>query len=511
MSVLRDRLVDRSPRRDALAALTRGSRPVWLLTALVFAVHATFGLARNARLYTAGYDLGIFDQMMQHYAHFKAPYVALKGPHYNLLGDHWHPILALFAPLYWIWDDDRTLLILQAALIALSVPVIHRVAARHVGRRVALAWTFAYGIGWPLQSMTGFDFHEVAVAVPLLALALDALDRTPGHGNGLWRDRPDRQLMLWCLLLLFVREDMGMLVMLIGLLRLLRGRPRRWVGGALVVGGVAAYLVVTHVLIPHFNPGGFAYWDYDALGPDLPHALSHIVQHPLDSAGIFFRHGNKWQTLVWLFLPFLFLSLRSPYVIVLLPLLAQRFFSSRPNLWGFGYHYSAPEWPILTIAAIDAVRRLRLRWRAGGRPLRCLTVWVAGVPVVGTAAIGGVFAFHAMVTGSIFRDSAEVPDQKAILAMIPPSTCVEADDRLIPRLTHTNLVSIPHYLGWDPDFIALDLDKPSPNDLDGTTQQEIESAKQRGYTLLAQRGPILLFQRPGYTGPSARCGVFGDG
>ena len=34
-----------------------------------------------------------------------------------------------------------------------------------------------YAFGWPLWSMANFDFHEIAFAVPLLAAALDALDR----------------------------------------------------------------------------------------------------------------------------------------------------------------------------------------------------------------------------------------------------------------------------------------------------------------------------------------------
>ena len=66
--------------------------------------------------YGIRYEYGIFDQAIRDYAHFRAPIVPLKGPGYNLLGDHFHPLIAVLAPLYWIWDDARMLLIAQAAL-----------------------------------------------------------------------------------------------------------------------------------------------------------------------------------------------------------------------------------------------------------------------------------------------------------------------------------------------------------------------------------------------------------
>ena len=135
---------------------------------------------------------------MRAYAHFHAPIVPLKGAAYNVLGDHFHPIIALIAPLYWIWNNPCVLLIVQAALIAGSIPVVYRFARRRTAAALALVICGAYAIGWAFQAMIDFDFHEVAFGVPLIALAIDALDR-----------RADRSLLIYCGLLLLVREDMG--------------------------------------------------------------------------------------------------------------------------------------------------------------------------------------------------------------------------------------------------------------------------------------------------------------
>lgn len=108
----------------------------WLTAAFVFVVYAIYSFTRYRQLLSTGYDLGIFDQAVQQYAAFHAPQVALKGEHYNILGDHFHPILILLAPLYWIWNDPRMLGVALAALIALSCPLVYAFARRRLGGSV---------------------------------------------------------------------------------------------------------------------------------------------------------------------------------------------------------------------------------------------------------------------------------------------------------------------------------------------------------------------------------------
>src|SRR5581483_157296 len=188
------RLTMRSWRPYAgIATVTLGSLAFYLYHAL----------ADQARYLTTGYDLGIFDQAVRAYAHFRAPIVPLKGAGYNIFGDHFHPIIAVLAPLYWVWDNVGMLLIAQAVLTAASIPVVYRFTRRRAGEPMSLLITAAYAFGWPLQGLIDFDFHEIAFATPLAALAVDALDR-----------HDDRKLALWCGLLLLVREDMGLVVAL---------------------------------------------------------------------------------------------------------------------------------------------------------------------------------------------------------------------------------------------------------------------------------------------------------
>lgn len=100
-------------------------------------------------------------------------------------------MLALLAPFYRLWPTARTLLVAQAALIAVSVLPLTAWARRALGSQAAVAVGLCYGLSWGIASAVGFDFHEVAFAVPLLACSLAAL------GEGGRGPRPAGRCRCW--------------------------------------------------------------------------------------------------------------------------------------------------------------------------------------------------------------------------------------------------------------------------------------------------------------------------
>jgi uncharacterized membrane protein len=451
---------------------------------------------------TTAYDLGIFDQAVRAYAHFQAPMVPLKGPGFNVFADHFHPIIAIIAPLYWIWDTPTVLLIVQAVLVAASVPVVYRFTRRRTGPRMSLVIAGAYGFGWPVQALIDFDFHEIAFATPLLALAVDALDR-----------RDDRKLLLWSVLLLFVREDIGIIVVLLALLRLMQRRRPQWRAVALAAGGCVAYLITTMVIIPHFARGhGFAYGgQFDALGKNLPDAVANMVAHPWHAAKLFVTPGVKAQTLAYLMLPFAFLFLRSPYAILALPLLAERFFNSRANLWQPHFHYSLLPWLVLTLAMVDGAAKLGLfRPSIGARRARvALAAWLVAVPVLlpFDHFLSPPYAWTKMRATRGIQTQAALHASRAVVARLPHNVCIEADNKLVPHLTNRDYVTLPDTQEWTADFVALDLAAP---DIGGNPPAPkpvtvLAQAQRQGYTVIFRQAKFVLLQSPHYTGPSSQC------
>jgi uncharacterized membrane protein len=477
---------------------------LWVLTAATFGVYTAMALLRHRQFGTAGYDLGIFDQAMRRYAHFQAPMVGLKGIGYNIWGDHFHPIIALGAPLYWIWDDPRTLLVLQPALIAISVPVVYRFARRRTGPSPALAICFGYAFSWAFQTMVNFNFHEVAWGVPILALSIDALDRDD-----------DRQLLLFSGLLLLVREDMGILVVILGILRLLKpGRRYRWPGIVLLVGGVVMYEMATTILLPHFSPNGqFAYWQYGpTLGPDLSHAVINSIRRPWHVIDLFFTPAVKTETLLLLMLPLALLPLRSRYCLLALPLLAQRFFepAERHRLWEPHFHYNALPWVILVLAMIDGAGRLGLFSRP--KITAALSAWMLAGPILITAFDRDVAVLHDMFNGQMFAMTSQIRDQEAAVSYLPRNVCVEVDDRIAGHLTAKDWVTIPGLANYRSDFVVLDMSQDSVGGNDGPPPVvALDQVMADDFTKVFERGSIQIWRSPSYHGPTARCGPLGAG
>ncbi|MGV1005796.1 MAG: DUF2079 domain-containing protein [Candidatus Nanopelagicales bacterium] len=471
-----------SPARNRLRWRPKFS-PVVVLTGVTFIVSLAYSWARHALFLTAGYDLGIFDQAVRRYSRFAAPLVPLKGPDFNLLGDHFHPILVLAAPGYWLFDDPRTLLVIQSALVAASVALVYRFARRRMSPNSALAVGGAYALGWPITGLIDYDFHEIAFALPVLAMTIDALDR-----------RADRQLLACSVLLLLIREDMGAVVLVVGIIRML-GRPR-WFGATLAAAGIGAFLVVTRVAIPAMSAtGGFAYWTFDSLGPDLTSAIRHLLLDPVDSAVIFFTPAVKIQTLALLLVPLLFLPLASPYALLSLPLLAERLFNSREMLWSTHYHYNAPIWLILVMATIDAGQRLGI-W-SQPRLRQAVIAWMLVSQLLAMALPGTPPVVRRMINGNAWRASEHTVAQRMAVAAIPPNVCVVADDRLVPHLTRTNRVTVPGVAGPVPDYVVIDSTEPYPALESGATSAEVISmAKQAGYETAWNRDGIYVLRAP---------------
>ena len=213
----------RQPAEDRDAPRRPGRLPashplaVGLLTGLAAAAYSAFGLVRYRTFHSASYDLVIFDQAVRSYAHLEPGISIMKGLHngfgpgFSVLGDHWSPILATLAPLYWVSNTPVNLLVAQAVLFALAIPPVWMFSRRAFGggtRATVAAYLVsgAYALSWPIASAVGFDFHEVAFAPVLTAVALERL-----QAGRL------RTAFLALAALLLVKEDMGFLVAGIGI------------------------------------------------------------------------------------------------------------------------------------------------------------------------------------------------------------------------------------------------------------------------------------------------------
>ena len=393
----------------------------WVMAVVFAALYATISVARFQRFETRSFDLGIFEQAIRHYANLQAPIVDLEGAGHNFLGDHWNPAIAVFAPFYRLFPSPVTLLVGQAVVIAFAIVPLTRAGMRHVGRWSGIAIGLAFGISYGVQAAVDFDFHEVSLAVPLLALALEAFLA------GRWV-----RVVGWAAPLVLVKEDLGLTVTALGLVLVLVGVRRLGLG--LAAFGVVSFALTMTVLIPHFNATGAPPWARLGATPATGAPLQRIV----DLAGGIVSFGPRGSTVLLLLVVTAFISLRSPLMILVLPTLAWRLVSTNQNFWAQSFHYDLVLMPIVFAALVDGVVRARrgrwpvLRWYARAAPALVLLVGV--FLCTGWAPMERV-ALKDLVKPATYQPNARAEAADQILSKIPDGASVETDLGLLTQLT----------------------------------------------------------------------------
>jgi uncharacterized membrane protein len=437
-------------------------------------LYALAGFLQYYRFRAGSYDLVIFDQAVRSYSHFRLPVSVVAGVHrgfgtdFTVLGDHFSPILATLAPLYWIHSGPQTLLIAQALLFAGAIGPLWVFTRRELGPAAAYFVAVGYAISWPVAQAVSFDFHEVAFVPVLTAVLIERCSAYRRDAGRLWH------LVLPAIGLLLVKEDMGLLVAGFGLALLVmstrwitpRRREARWLGLGFVAGGLVAVVVSIDVLLPAFGSQPAFYWRYGQFGPSLPSAALDMLTHPGTVANTLVTPEVKVHTVVCLLAVAAFAALLSPYLLLVAPLLAERMLSDAPNWWGLDFHYNAFLVMALLCGGVDAVARLR-RLVARHRPPAVLrvagerfgVVWAAAVLVIAVCSVHD-FAFDPLLHSSTWHRDADERAAAAAVAHVPSGVAVATANNLGPQLTERTTVLLWDQLPrWTP-WVVADVSRP---------------------------------------------------
>lgn len=333
------------PRVRELAIKTALSPCTWIVLIALY-IYARWARAQFLTFEVGACDLGIFHQAVQGWAYGGWPDVPIKG--YPQLGDHFSPIFALLAPVLWVYDSAIVLVYAQVILICLSGVPIYHIFRRRYGIAVASGMLIAYLGGHAVAGTIQFPVHEVMFGAPLLAWGLErALAGKWTHATAIF------------MMLVTVKEDGGLLCVLLGLFALFN---RRWRHGAfLMVWGVVWFVLTLKVIIPTINPGGFTYAvDYqDSLHANgILEGIPYMVTHPFEILGLLIDNPAKLETWTQLLLPVGFAALASPLALLIVPVMMSRMLSSRETQWASNLYYDMPLMPILFAAVADSIRRV---------------------------------------------------------------------------------------------------------------------------------------------------------
>jgi uncharacterized membrane protein len=486
---------------------------VWLFVLSHFLVLAVCAGARHLGGQSGFYDLGVMDNIVWQTVHGRLFFYPQYGMSY--FGDHFAVILFLFVPLYAIWAHPLVLLGGQALALALGGWFVHRIALLHLtedagtdpslAQRAAWALTVIYAFHPALLYIAMFDFHPVALMIPLsLAAYHSYLTRSWG-----W--------LAACLVLVAAcQEEAAITVAAFGLSMLAGGRTamERRLGAVTSVTAAVYFALVMKVIIPAFQPNttsaGWTYISrYAHLGGSMGEILRTLAFHPLDAFVRSFE-PYKLMTLLELFLPLGLLPLLGwRGLLVALPSLAYTFLSAHPNQFVIRYQYFSPALGWLVVAAVQGFRvwmRLWARFTARLAPGRWRTTVVLPL-VVAVVATGVVDANRKPIRPSFFRLHPYREELEILHRVIESEASLSVTNQLAPPFAHRRnyflaldftlnrelnaALGLPDYR--DTDFHLFDL----------TALDHSQDREQRVAQLLADtrygiryyRFPLVLFER----------------
>lgn len=322
--------------------------------ALFTIIVSTACIARYSAYFSHNFDFGIFTQMFEN---MRTTGLADTTVERNTLmshfGVHFSPFYYLLLPFYMLCPRPETLLVIQAAFVAIGViPVVLICKNLKLSNSITAVISIIYIFFPSLANGCLYDFHENKFLTVLILWALYFILKENLIGTA-----------VFCLLTLGVKEDAAIYIMAIALFLILT-RKKYIVGGCMFAVAVIYFLIASSVVAAL----GSGIMD-DRLAnymADGESGLGAVVKNCLANFGYLlsqvFTH-DKIIFMVWMLLPVAFapfLSEKKSMLVLFIPMLAV---DLMPN-WqyqydiGFQYTYGAAALIIfMTIIVIAGAKR----------------------------------------------------------------------------------------------------------------------------------------------------------
>ncbi len=425
--------------RGAALAFVRSERlPAVLVGSITIAWTALWlGVAidRHETIRSHRFDLGNMVQAVWSTAHGRPLDVTLaSGEQANRLGIHVDPILAAFAPLWWLFPTPLLLIVVQALALALGVVPVYLLGRKHLESAPAtVAMCLVYlafpSVAWNVLN----DFHPVTLAIPLLLAAVWFLDE-------------DRLLAfaICAVAALMTNELIGLGIGALGAWYAL-DRGRRLAGLLIAIAGIGWTVICLKLVIPAFSGGSSVFYDRFGEVGGSPGGLARTALSDPGTVLAALTEPPDISYVLALIASLLGIFLLSPLALVAVPQLLVNLLAEQYSPTHLQYQYVAGVFPFLLAASVFGLRKIGQRWR----------------PLVAIAMVGAsCFALIAVLptaTGAdrfVYAqrdDDAHLDAIRAALALVPDHAAVSATNRIGGQLSERRRVfSFPvrEAAGW---------------------------------------------------------------
>lgn len=337
----------------------------YLLTILLIygTIYSSISFVNHYLFRTYALDLGLFNKVLYDYATFSTNNYSILAslcPHH--LGDHFSLLIPIISPFYWIFKS-YTLLVFQISSILFgAIGIFKFLNFKYNNSKIALLAVVHFLSIWGIFSALAFDYHDNVVAamfVPWLFWAFEKFKI--------------KYILLFVLLICIAKENMALWCsfILLGIAFLNRNSSKKRNFALLLsLCALVYFILVIKIIMPSFDYNGKMHQldRYAALGTSLNEIVLNLIKHPINSFKLFFDNaatplqysGIKTELHIMVLVAGgLVFFIRPIWLLMLLPIYAQKMFTTYVGLWGINGQYSIEFVPIISLALFSFISELK--------------------------------------------------------------------------------------------------------------------------------------------------------
>ncbi|MBI9066749.1 MAG: DUF2079 domain-containing protein [Salinivirgaceae bacterium] len=483
------------------------SRNTLLISIFIFfaIIFSLISLTNHYLFRTASQDLGMISHAVYSFAHFTHNYytLSLGGSEMNYFADHFSPITILYAPFYFIFGS-YTLLIIQIASIIFGGFGIYKYSQIYFkNSSISLIILTHFFCIWAIYSALSFDFHNNVVAAMMVPWLI------------YYHEKKEKKMFLLFFILILISKENMVLWLAFILLGLMINKKnidlKKYLKFEipLLAFSILYFIVVVGFIMPYIRDGAghSQLARYSHLGNSLPEVINTIIRKPLYVISLFFTSPLDKESLAGIKTELHLMVLvsggyallfRPRYLIMLLPIYAQKMLTNNYGFWGISNQYSIEFAPILSLCLVSFLTKVK--------SIR-MVYWIA----ISTAVLTCFFTIHTLEnrkstgqhkTNAVFYDRRHYESNLNLkeiykqIDKIPDDAILSVSTNLSPHLANRKKIyTFPNVK--DADYIILFTSKRTcyPLSRDKFNERLVTLRESDKFELLYDENHLLILRK----------------
>ena len=340
---------------------------LFLIAFFYVIIVSSVAISRHYAFRTNAWDLSIYSQSLYSTLnHGKLLYYTSElpgNPSGSLFGIHFSPFLFLLVPIYAIYQNPVTLLILRPIAISIGlIPLYWILREQKLNSRLLTFFFAIIYVVYPPISAPVSNFDVEAFLPALFLFAIYYLKKGKLLNS-----------YVFVVLSLMVNEFVPMIIMSMAVYFFLLHREeiidglrskkitKNAIFSILLLLTGILWFMLAGAVITHFNPNALSTkWEWGEFGTSPGEIVTNVLANPAKTINVLFNDGqSKFLYITSLFGPLVFLSFLDPLTLIMtLPWLMASLLSVNPLYYAIGTQYPAFVSPFLFVSAVNGIKKL---------------------------------------------------------------------------------------------------------------------------------------------------------